>query len=121
MLVDFGQPVLRPPVQQLPQGLPPAASPDRGSQAREGRGLRSRRRVLVALKRKMIFELDLDFDKLFELSKIFRSPQKFFCQILISEAAELRCFQIMLILYILTGTDCGCHRSHKETQSYRIL
>ena len=48
-LVHLEEAVLWPSVQQFPQGPPTAASPDSGPQARKRRGIRERRRVLVAL------------------------------------------------------------------------
>ena len=53
--VDLGQAILRTSVQKLPQRPPSAASTNRGSEAPERRGLRSRRRILVAhLQRRII-------------------------------------------------------------------
>ena len=48
-LLHLEEAVLWPSVQQFPQGPPTAASPDSGPQARKRRGIRERRRVLVAL------------------------------------------------------------------------
>ena len=48
-LLHLEEAVLWPSVQQFPQSPPTAASPDSGPQARKRRGIRERRRVLVAL------------------------------------------------------------------------
>ena len=48
-LVDLGQAIPWPPVQQLPKSPPTSPSSHSGSQARERRGHRERRSVLVAL------------------------------------------------------------------------